>query len=256
MISIYYYHCAIFFKLRMQSLLKAIVFFVSLFTVSSASAQSDNLGGWYIASLNYRFNAHFAAYGELQTRSQKLADDFFYHELKAGLAYYLQKNHFFLGFGNYETYTYPGNYKKPTVSNELRLWEQFVLNNNINRVKIEHRYRIEQRWINGDFFNRFRYRLNPIVPLNNKTIVPKTVYLTAFDEVFFTNKAPYFMRNRLFAGAGYQFASYFTFQLGFLRQFDYAADGTGTGKNFIQSSLLFTVDRSVDKHERLPSTMD
>lgn len=245
-----------FFKLRTRFPFKAIIFFASLLTATTALGQSDKLGGWTIASLNYRFNAHVAAYGEVQVRSQKLADDFFYHELKGGLAYYLQKNFFFVGFGHYETYTYPGNFKKPTVSNELRLWEQFVLNNNINRVKIEHRYRIEQRWINGGYFNRFRYRLNPIIPLNNKTIVPKTVYLTVFDEVFFTDKEPYFIRNRIFGGAGYQFTPLFTFQLGFIRQFDHAVNGAGTAKNFLQAHLLFNVDKSVEKHERLPSSMD
>src|SRR5947209_16480812 len=101
------------------------------------------------------------------------------------------------------------------------MWEQFVLNNNIDRIKIEHRYRVEQRWINGNYFNRFRYRLNAVVPLNHSTTIPKTIFVSVFDEVFFTDKVPYFIRNRFFAGTGYQFNKIFTMQVGFIRQFDY-----------------------------------
>lgn len=223
----------------------------------TSSAQPDKLGSWEIANLNYHLNQKFALYAEVQVRSQKFIDDFFYHELKGGITYYLpQKNSLFFGFGNYETYTFPGSFKKPVTANEFRIWEQFVLNNNINRVKIEHRYRIEQRWINGDFFNRFRYRFNPVVPLNHKTVTEKTLFVSAFDEIFFTDKPPYFIRNRIFGGAGYEFTKLFTLQIGFIRQFDYRVSDNGSGKNFIQTSLLFNVDPSKTKRETHPSTMD
>jgi len=47
------------------------------------------------------------------------------------------------------------------------------------------------------------------------------------------------------------------FQLGFIRQFDYNTTTNGSGKNFIQSTFLFTVDKSKkNKVEKLPSVMD
>ena len=218
-------------------------------------AQSDKLGTWNIANLGYRINPKFGLFTEVQARSQQFIDDFYYYEIKAGFNYYLpQKNSLSFGLGNYQTYTYPGNFKKPVVSSEFRMWEQFVLNNNIGRVKIEHRYRVEQRWVSGDYFNRFRYRVNPVVPINHSSIIPKTIFFSTFDEVFFTDKAPYFLRNRFFAGAGYQFTKLFTLQMGFIRQFDYRASDNGSGKNFIQTSLLFNVDNS--KHEVHPSSAD
>ena len=240
-----------------KNYLNATALCLSLCFALKVTAQSDKLGGWYIANLNYRFNQKFGLYGEVQTRSQKLADDFFYYELKTGFNYYLpQKNSLFFGLGNYKTYTYPGNYEKPVTSNEFRMWEQLVLNNNINRIKIEHRYRIEQRWVSGDYSNRFRYRLNPVVPLNHKTITSKTVYISVNDEIFFTDKDPYFIRNRFFAGSGYQFSKLFTLQIGFMRQFDYRTSDGGTGKDFIQTSLMFNVDKSDSHHDRVPSNMD
>ena len=220
-------------------------------------AQTDQLGGWHIANLNYHLTKSWILFGEVQARSQKLTGDFFYHELKGGVSYaFPQRNSLFIGLGDYVTYPYPGNFKSPASVKEFRIWEQFILNNNINRVKIEHRYRIEQRWLNGVYRDRFRYRLNPIVPLNHNTMAPRTLFLTAFDEVFFTSKSPYFERNRFFAGTGYEFSKGFTFQAGFIRQFDYRVPTGSSGKNFIQTSFFFSVDHTDSKREQHPSTID
>lgn len=236
----------------------AFVWLVIVFISSSnLFAQTDKLGGWHIANVNYHLTKNVILYGEVQTRSQKLTDDFYYHELKAGIGYsFPKRNSVLFGLGDYVTYPYPGNYKSPASVKEFRMWEQLVLNNNIDRVKIEHRYRIEQRWLNGVYRDRFRYRLNPIVPITHPTIVAHTLYATAFDEVFFTSKAPYFERNRVFAGMGYQFSKLFAFQLGFIRQFDYRVADDGSGKNYIQTSFLFTSDHTNTKRETHPSTMD
>ncbi|HEX5150388.1 MAG TPA: DUF2490 domain-containing protein [Parafilimonas sp.] len=216
-----------------------------LFFYGSAFTQNNVPGGWYIVNFNYNLSQKFTLYSEIQARSQHVADDFYYHELKAGASYTLIGNGaVFLGFGNYKTYTIPGNFKKPVEVNENRIWEQFTLTNNISRIKFEHRYRIEQRWLNGDFHNRFRYRLAAYVPINHATIKDNTLIFSVFDEVFFTDKRPYFLRNRVFLGPGYQINKLLTIQTGFLRQFDYNEVDGGTGKNFLQVSLLFTAGNS------------
>lgn len=223
----------------------------------SANAQNNKLGSWDILGMNINMRKNFTVYLETQTRSQQLTQDFYYHELKAGLQYnFPKKGSVLFGMGDYKTYAYPGNFKSPATTKEFRIWQQLVLINNIDRIKIEHRYRIEQRWVNGDFFNRFRYRFNPIVPITKKTITAKTLYATAFDEVFFTNEAPYFIRNRVFGGLGYQFSKSFLMQGGFIRQYDYRKIDDGSGKNSIQLMFLFTLDKTQAKIERHPSTMD
>ena len=210
-----------------------------------SSAQTDVLGGWYIVNLNYHLNQKFTLYSEIQTRSQHVADDFYYHELKGGASYTLPgKEAVFVGFGNYKSYTYPGNFEKPVTVNENRIWEQFTMSNTISRIKLEHRYRIEQRWLNGEYHNRFRYRLAAYVPINHSTIKDNTLFISVFDEVFFTDKPPYFLRNRVFAGPGYQINKLLTIQTGFIRQFDYNITDNGSGKNFLQFSLLFNAGNS------------
>ncbi len=205
----------------------------------AACAQNNVFGGWYLVNLNYHITKKFTLYTEVQTRSQHVFDDFYYRELKGGVNYKLTDDmNVFAGYGNYKTYTYPGNYEKPVQTNENRLWEQFVYTTNLNRINIENRVRFEQRWLNGVYHNRFRYRLLLSVPVNHPKIEDKTFFPIVFDEVFFTDKDPYFLRNRIFGGAGYRFSKVFTVQMGLIRQSDFFADGSSSGKNFFQTSLL------------------
>lgn len=245
--------------MRQNSFVKAFTFVCLLLFVLKGNTQPNELGSWDIINFFYKPNPQFFYYAEVQTRSQKLTTDFYYHEIKGGAGVNFGKAHsVFLGIGDYTTYTYPGNYEKPVTTKETRFWEQLILNNNIDRVKIEHRYRVEQRWVNGEYFNRFRYRINPIIPINHSKITAKTLFVSAFDEIFLTNEAPYFQRNRFFAGAGYQFTNLFALQAGWIRQFDYNATNGGNGKNFIQTTLLFVLDKNskANKVEKLPTTLD
>jgi len=198
------------------------------------------LGGWYITTLNYHLQNKFSLYGEAVTRSQHVTGDFFARELKVGINYNFQnKQSVFIGLGNYKTYSSPGDFKKPLTANENRIWEQFTLVNNISRIKIEHRYRIEQRWINRDFYNRFRYRLAATISLNHMAVTTNTFFISSFDEIFFSNKQPYFLRNKVYTGLGYRFNKLVTLQTGFTRQFDYRTIDNGSGKNYILTSIIF-----------------
>lgn len=218
---------------------KIPAFLVLMLTCNVLSAQNNVLGGWHIFNYNYFFNKKVFLYGEAQLRSQHMADDFFYHELKLGGGYYINdRTSVFLGFGNYETYTFPGDFKKPVTANEYRVWQQFITVNYVDRIKLEHRYRAEERWINNDFSMRFRYRLFTFIPLNHKKLEANTFYIPLYDEVFFTNQSPYFLRNRVFGGVGYQITKYISLHAGFIRQFDYRKSDDGSGKNFMQVQMI------------------
>lgn len=111
------------------------------------------------------------------------------------------------------------------------------MNQQLSLIEIEHRYRIEQRFTEK-YSNRFRYRLNVSVPLNNIKMDPRTVYAVANNEVFFTDKLPHFSRNRFHAGAGYIFSDHLTVQAGLLRQVDFL-ENTERRKNFLFTSVSF-----------------
>jgi len=222
-------------------------------------AQTEGLGTWNIVNARLNFNPKWAAWTELQTRSYKIYDHFFYHELKGGFQYNINNTATALmGIGQYATYSPGGNFKPPVSFHEFRMWEQLSLTNNIERLKLEHRFRMEQRWLTSGYRNRYRYRLSAILPLNHKKIEPKTVYLNVFNEIFLTNTAPYFERNRFYVGTGYQFTKAFTLQCGLLKQFDYRANGVKVSKVFLQTSLLFnfSLKKQVEQKEQHPSAMD
>ena len=239
---------------------RLIMVSICLTFVTLASAQTSNVGTWNIGDLFYKLNTHYTIWLETQTRSQNLYSDFYYHELKGGLFYNFKKSHssLFLGGGRYTTYNYSGNFKSPVSTDEFRIWEQLILNNVYNHFNVEHRYRLEQRWVNNVFKPRVRYRINPTYAINHSTIVPKTLFLSAFDEIFIGNNNPHLERNRYYLGMGYQFSNSFILQMGYINQTDFnATGGQSADKNFIQTSLIFFANNKLFKKEnKSPSIMD
>jgi len=233
--------------------MKYIQLLVFLFFVQTGATQT---GTWNIINTKVDLNEKWNLFGELQLRSLRLYDDFHYYEVKGGASYVISKaSSISAGFGIFDTYSPGENFKTPMVNDEWRSWIQFSIMQYEKRLKLEHRYRAEQRWTSNGFRNRFRYRLNTALPLNNKKIEPRTYYLTASNEIFFTNLAPYFERNRLFVGGGYEFSHLFTIQAGYLHQFDYKINDE-TGKNFLQLSFLFEMQWKKKTGEKVPGGMD
>lgn len=206
----------------------------------SASAQ---LGSWTGINVRGKFGRKFLYMGEAQLRSTKFYHDFFYYEVKGAIGYNPGKQvAFMLGSGFYETYTPAGNFVRPVVSSEIRLWEEATFKHSIWRLFFEHRYRIEQRFFvnNGTYRNRFRYRLAAAIPLNKPQIDPGTVFLSCFNELFLSERAPYFERNRIFAGVGFKH-KIVTVQSGYLHQFDYSL-GNSLNRHFLQTFLIFEIN--------------
>lgn len=232
---------------------------MALFLSTVSFSQTPGLGTWNVASAKITFNKTWSAFAEAQLRSQQVVHDFNYYEYKAGVGYNFPKVVSMLfAMGHYGTYQPTGNFKTPAVNDEFRIWEQFVLENNIGRVKIEHRYRIEQRFTSQfGYRNRFRYRINAIVPLNDKQIKPGTWYTSIFNEMFVTNEDPYFEQNRIFLGLGYQFSPNLTVLAGYLNRFD-QSPGTHAviWKNYLQTNFLISINDSRSGRERHPSSVD
>jgi hypothetical protein len=95
-----------------------------------------------------------------------------------------------------------------------------------------------------------------VIPLQGKKIEPKTFYLSAWNEIFFTDKEPFFERNRLFIGGGYEFSENLAIQTGYIYQFDYKINDE-TGRDFFNIALLYNFDlKQKGSHDFHPSTND
>lgn len=235
----------------------SVYLLMALFGTFTSLGQNNDVGSWNVVNADYYLQNKWSIWGELQVRSEKFFNDFYYHEVKGGGSFKPNKNMgVLIGLGQFATYSDGGNFKSPVLAHEFRLWEQLTLVNNINRIKIEHRYRIEQRWRAGEYRNRFRYRLNPIIPINKSAIEKGCVYISIFDEIFLNNKAPHFERNRLFAGLGYQPLSTISIQMGWIGQYDYNLNNGGSNKNFFQTTLLLRLHQKKNDNNIHPSIID
>ena len=222
------------------------------------SAQNNKTGTWGIATVVMPGDSvhKWGGYIELQTRANELFNQFFYTETKGGVSYDIANNYTALfGTGRYVTKDFNNLAGPPTVQ-EFRMWEQLTINSFLDRIKLEHRYRAEQRWLNGIYRNRFRYRLNAVIPINHKKISPKTFFISIFDEVFFNNKAPHFERNRFSAAVGYQFDKSLSVQAGYLDQYNYSLSSAGA-KNNLAITVMYRINRKNGKpKEHIPTSND
>ena len=225
-----------------------IIFVIFLSTSFSARAQYDGLGSWNVITVNLpgSMEHRWGAYLEAQNRNYGLISKFYYYEAKGGVSYNIDKNNIaLLGIGRYVTYNYEDIDDGPTLQ-EFRLWEQFASNQYLGRIKFEHRYRVEQRWFNTGYRNRFRYRLSANIPINKPKVEPGTLFGILYDEVFFNNKAPNFERNRVAALLGYQFSKPFGIQTGILNQFNNTATSTNR-KYYFLLNAIYTIQRKSAK---------
>ncbi|MGE5943148.1 MAG: DUF2490 domain-containing protein, partial [Flavobacteriales bacterium] len=99
--------------------------------------------------------------------------------------------------------------------NEHRIFQQFISVQNIGSIKLSHRYRFEQRFVEDDFKMRFRYFLGLNIPFKNTS----PLYFSAYNELFLNTKSAVFDRNRLYGGVGYQLNDNIKFEVGYMNQF-------------------------------------
>jgi len=201
-------------------------------------AQQGKTGNWLMYFGMNRVSDKFSIHTEVQYRNHTLAPvNIEQLLLRTGLNYHFSDNAFVTaGYGYIASNEFESEQSNPE-SVEHRIWQQFILTNLVGRVKFEHRYRIEQRWVNSDYLNRFRYRLMLFVPLNKPKMEKGALFIGLYDEIFLNAKNEFFDRNRLYGALGYQLSNTTGFQLGMLHQ-----QLPDFGKWYLQLALVINPD--------------
>jgi hypothetical protein len=213
--------------------------------------QSNDLGSWNILNVKYSLNNKWSAFGEGQLRSLKFYNDFHYYEFKGGIDYKANNNlKFALGAGSYQTYKEGGDFVLPKNNNELRIWPQVVLSQTVGKINIEQRYRTEFRFTSNGYRNRFRYRLALSYPFGKEKERYKPFQVGISNEIFFTDKEPYFERNRFLVAFSYKPSKRTTIQIGYLKQFDYKINDE-TGRDFLQIGYFIELFRNQATNQTL-----
>lgn len=219
---------------------------MSLFCFAQqAKGQDGTLGSWNTLNIRYSYTPRLSFFAEAQLRSLRFYDHFHYHEYKGGFTYKAYPNVYMgIGVGQYDTYREGGNFVHPKNNSEVRLWPHLSLTQYIGKLKIEQRYRMEMRFSADGYRNRFRYRLGAAYPFGNHEKGYQPYLLSITNELFFTNREPYFERNRLAFTLNRRISWQTSLQIGYLHQFDYRINDE-TGTDFLQIGLFIELSGKI-----------
>lgn len=188
---------------------------------------SSKTGNWYNYFYMYQpEDSNFGLQGDVQSRNYNLLGDFEQLMLRSGVTYSPEKSNiiFTLGYAYIptESYSEPTNYSK-----EHRIYQEALIPQSIfEKVQLTHRFRYEQRFVEGNEFNtRFRYNLFVNIPVFSSDFSPKSTYLALYNEIFINgsknaanNQNDFFDRNRAYAALGYVISEKLKVQFGYMRQ--------------------------------------
>lgn len=204
----------------MRNKLQSFCFFVALFLITTVNAQNTDTGNWFLYFGNQKINKRWNWHNEVQYRNYNFAGDVEQLLLRTGMGYNLSENNnnVLLGYAYVHSAPYIAGTDKKSNTNEHRIFQQFITKEKFGRVNIQHRYRLEQRFIEEDFKMRVRYFLSLNVPINKKEMEKNAVYASAYNEIFINTKANYFDRDRVYGGIGYCFNNNFKVEAGVMTQ--------------------------------------
>ena len=229
-------------KMNIQK--KIIVLLLCMSPLMSWS--QDETGNWLMYFGSNRISEKFSIHSEVQFRNHTVfPNNTEQWLLRTGLNYHFTKNAFVTaGYAYIGSFVYESERDSPETE-EHRIWQQLITNNYLGRVKFEHRYRAEQRWVEDDFKTRFRYRLMLFIPVNKPKMEPGAFFFGIYDEIFINGQEELFDRNRLYGGIGYQVNKNLNLQTGMLYQ-----RVRTTGKGYLQFGVVYNTDLRKKKKEK------
>jgi len=186
------------------------------FLVGAQNNPEEEFGGWYMYFGMNKISERFSIHSEAQFRYYETADNFNQLLLRTGLNYHINPNA--IATGGYAFIKTDPTFLEEEGdrdSREHRIFQQFILKNKVWEFIFEHRYRLEQRFLDfGDEMrteHRARYRIQMSLPLTD------TFFLNFYDELFINLQDNLFGQNRLYGALGIHLTPNSSVQLGYLR---------------------------------------
>ena len=186
----------------------ACLFLFTFLVYGQLSAQAeDKLGSWYIYNGFYYLSPKIELFADTQLRLYEPVSNTERFLIRPYLSYYFNKqSNIGLGIEYHKSYSYAESGQEKPDSDEIRLTLQGMLFNFFDRTTLQHRYRLEQRWVDGISKQRARYRLQATIPLNNKSLTPGTWFVNVNNEIMITiGQDLGFNQNWTYFAPGYQF---------------------------------------------------
>lgn len=222
----------------------------------TVNAQKDiavQYNTWYMYFGNHRLSDKLGLHTEYQWRRHEWSESWQQSLMRVGLDYYVTENSMLTaGYGWIESFPY-GEQPIAATFTEHRIWQQWVINQRVRRLYVNHRYRLEQRFLEQPgtddyvFRQRARYRLMTILPIGHRDLTDHSFFLSAYAEPFISFGkgvgANILGQNRLYLALGYRVNPQVNFQLGYLNQYVIKADGKRHERNHdLQIGLTYNLD--------------
>ncbi|WP_297766156.1 DUF2490 domain-containing protein [uncultured Muriicola sp.] len=199
--------------------MKRLSIFFALLISGISMAQNtgeDKWGAWYMYFGTNKISEKLSIHSEAQFRFYETTQNFNQLLLRTGLNYHINQDAIVtLGYGYISTDGTFEEFPEEINSKENRIFQQLILKNKVGEFRFEHRYRLEQRFIDfgetTDTQHRARYRLQVTLPLTD------TFFVNVYDEVFLNLQDQVFGQNRLYMALGVHITDNSSLQLGYLK---------------------------------------
>jgi len=175
----------------------------------------DYLGSWYTLGLNHRFTEHFSLTPYAELRFYEPTSNYNLTFLSLNGNYHFKHNQTItIAYAYLDIDSVFDADNKPNTI-EHRILEQYAKKHTLGVLNIQHRFRLEQRFLEftdrNELQNRFRYRLNL------KYNVNKMLFLSLTEEPFVNFQDQVFHENRFYIGIGFNVLKQAQLQMGFLK---------------------------------------
>lgn len=230
-----------------------ILLFVLAFSFGASNVshaqQFSQFNSWYMYFGNHKLNDKWGLHTEYQFRRHGLITDWQQSLARIGLDYHYNSSTMITGgYGWIVSFPY-GQQPIATHSNEHRIWQQLILKQKSGAFSFQHRYRLEQRFLENAsldlneervvdgfrFRQRFRYRIFASVPLTKSAEGDTRLFAAAYEELFLGFGegigSNILDQNRLYIGLGYKINKNSNIQAGYLYHRVYKADGISIENN-------------------------
>jgi len=194
----------------------ALSIFILFSTIGySQNDAEDYLGSWYYISMNHRFSERWSIKPYAEFRFYETSSNYNLTFLSLSANYHLKRSGVLsLGYANLDIDRIFEFDDSPHVV-ENRIMEQYSFTHGKKKLKINHRLRLEHRFLelsSGlEVQHRLRYRFSLTYPLN------PYVSAVMFDEGFVNFQNEAFHENRFFLGFGFNLLPKSQLRVGYLK---------------------------------------
>jgi hypothetical protein len=224
-------------RVRLLSRLIGLLVLASTFAVgmsppASANEAEEQLGTWTGVNSTIRLTRRLSGFVQGEVRTWDVGTNL--NEVLGRVAghYKLSESTMFaVGYVRADTWGFDSSFGA-RKRGENRLYQQFAVKHGWGRAKLDHRFRLEQRFFReagaSSYGNRVRYMIGLTLPLRGDSVKCGSYFLRFSNETFlnfesdaaltYPERNKTFDQNRVYVGAGRQLTRQSKLQLGLLWQ--------------------------------------